>query len=63
MEYGTPVSVWCKGSLKQMGDEVVFCQEGINYDYTYRPACVDPSKFYCYISLQLSSVFFSIICF
>ena len=46
MEYGTPVSVWCKGSLKQMGDEVVFCQEGINYDYTYRPACVDPSKFH-----------------
>ncbi|KAL5260150.1 hypothetical protein ACHWQZ_G010311 [Mnemiopsis leidyi] len=47
MEYGTAVSVWCRGSLKLVGDDVVYCQEGINYDYTYRPACVDPSKFKC----------------
>ena len=44
MEYGTAVSVWCKGTLTLSGDEVVFCREGINFNYDYRPACVDPSK-------------------
>ena len=45
MEYGTAVSVQCEGNLKLLGSEVVYCKEGINYLYSYRPSCVDPGEY------------------
>ena len=45
MEYGTAVSVQCEGNLELLGSEVVYCKEGINYLYSYRPSCVDPGKY------------------
>ena len=44
-EHGTAVSVQCEGNLELLGSEVVYCKEGINYLYSYRPSCVDPGKY------------------
>ena len=45
VDYGTNVSVKCRGNLEILGDREITCVKDLNYEYKIRPQCVSAGKY------------------